>query len=206
MYKDRADAGGQLAEVIKNRGYESPIIFGLTRGGVPVAAEISKKLNAPLLGLVVEKLGVPLYPELAFGAIAPKGVLVIDETIVDEVGLDHEQIEQVKTKKEQELLRKVKEYKISFELENLQNKSVVIVDDGIATGMSIFAAIKYLRQFNPKKLVLAVPVCPKIMSKVINKDVDEYICLDEEEVFFGVSEFYENFGQVSDQEVKNLLN
>jgi predicted phosphoribosyltransferase len=206
MYKDREDAGEQLAEAIKNRGYKSPIIFGLTRGGVPVAAKIASVLGIPLKGLVVRKLGVPFYPELGFGAIAPLGVLVVDETIVDEVGLDHNQIQSVKSQEEKELLRRLREYQIDKEVQDLSDATAIITDDGIATGTSMLAAVRYLRKFNPQKLVVAVPVCPKVVGKTIEKEVDDFICLDKEELFFGVGEFYEDFEQVSDQEVRNLLN
>lgn len=203
-FYDREDAGQKLAEKLSGAKFASPHIFALPRGGVPVAYEVARKLNAPLDVVVVRKLGVPVFPELGFGAIAPEGVLEVDNSIVDRFGLDLEDIESVKNAETTEMIRRIQKYD-AWQPKDLAKEVAIIVDDGIATGITTLAAIHFLKKFNPKKLIVAVPVCPVEITERLQKEVDDFICLGEEMYFGAVGEFYQEFPQTTDREVISIL-
>lgn len=204
VYRDRKDAGEKLARTLKLSKFTEPVVFGLARGGVPVAYEVAKWLEVSLNVIVVRKLGLPDFPELGFGAIAPGGVLVVDEALVDRFGLDHEQIVEVVHKEQKELIKRVKKYQLR-PLGRLDGQTAIIVDDGVATGSTILAAVRYVKKLEPKRIVVAVPVCPSGIDNVIRKEADDFICLSTESFFGAVGQFYEEFEPTSDGEVVKIL-
>jgi len=205
-FLNRVDAGRRLAkELDAYRGRRDVLVLGIPRGGVPVAFQVAAELGAPLDVFVVRKLGVPGHEELAFGAIATKGIRVLDAQIVEEAGISDLEIELIAAKERQELERRERAYRGSRPPLNLEGKTVILVDDGIATGASTRAAIIALRQLEPASIALAVPIAPAATCMRLRREVDDLICLDAPETFYAIGEFYENFSQVSDEEVTTLL-
>lgn len=206
MFINRADAGRRLAKLLGAYASKSDlVVLGLPRGGVPVAFEVAAALGAPLDVFVARKLGVPGQPELAFGAIACGGVRVLNEEIVESVRISPAELEGVVTREEKELLRRERAYRGARPPLDLHGKTVILVDDGIATGASTRAAIAALRMLNPERIVLAVPVAPASTARRLRQDVDEFTCLRAPTAFYAIGEFYEDFNQVSDAEVAELL-
>ncbi len=181
------------------------IVLGLPRGGVPVAFEVAKKLNAPLEPLVVRKLGIPGERELAMGAIASGNVRVLSEDVVRGPGIAQEIVDAVTAAEKQELKRREQLYRGHRPAPAIKGKTVLLIDDGIATGLSLRAAIEALRQQSPARLVVAVPTASPSSYRVISREVDELVALMAPEDFFGVGQFYEDFVQVTDAEVARLL-
>jgi len=206
IFKDRSDAGRLLAHRLgEYANRPGVIVLGIPRGGVVVAFEVAMALNAPLDVFVLRKLGVPEHEELAFGAIASGGVRVLDHEIVDAVGIPDLEIKRVTEMEKQELERREKAYRAGRKPLDVEGLTVILVDDGIATGSSIRAGIDALRQMKPARLVIAVPVAPESTVRRLRRMVDEFVCLDTPESFYGVGQFYSDFSQVSDEEVRNLI-
>jgi len=206
IFSDRIDAGRRLAKKLDvYAGRNDVLVLGIPRGGVPVAFQVATELGAPLDVFVVRKLGVPSHEELAFGAIATGGVRVLDAQIVDEVGISELEIERIAAKERQELNRRESVYRGGRPPLNLGGKTVILVDDGIATGASTLAAITALRELKPARIVLAAPVAPASTCRRLRRKVDDLVCLDTPEDFFAIGQFYEDFSQVSDEEVTSLL-
>jgi len=206
IFSDRIDAGRRLAKKLDVYGGRNDVlVLGIPRGGVPVAFQVATELGAPLDVFVVRKLGVPSHEELAFGAIATGGVRVLDAQIVDEVGISELEIERIAAKERQELNRRESVYRGGRPPLNLGGKTVILVDDGIATGASTLAAITALRELKPARIVLAAPVAPASTCRRLRRKVDDLVCLDTPEDFFAIGQFYEDFSQVSDEEVTSLL-
>jgi putative phosphoribosyl transferase len=206
MFRDRTEAGQKLA--VRLRAYANRadvIVLGAPRGGVPVAYEVAVELKAPLDVFVLRKLGVPWQEELAFGAIAQGGVRVLDEAIVGMLDLKPEQIERVAAKEQLELERRERVYRGSRPPLDVRGRTVLLVDDGIATGSTMRAAIAALRKMEPTRIVLAVPVAPPTTCARLRREVDELICLDTPEAFYAIGQFYLDFSPVSDDEVTGLL-
>jgi putative phosphoribosyl transferase len=205
-FMDRIDAGRRLAEKLKvYAGRKDVLVLGIPRGGVPVAYQVVSELRAPLDVFVVRKLGVPGHEELAFGAIATGGVQVLDPEIVQEAGISKQQIEQIAAKERQELNRREYAYRGGHRSLDLEGKTVILVDDGIATGASTLAAIAALRELEPAGIVLAAPVAPASTCRRLRRKVEDLVCLDTPEPFYAIGQFYEDFSQVSDEEVTSLL-
>jgi putative phosphoribosyl transferase len=206
IFANRTEAGQKLALRLKqyaNRG--DVIVLGAPRGGVPIAFEIATDLRAPLDVFMLRKLGVPGREEFAFGAIASGGVRILNRDTVEGLGITREDIERVTSAEEQELERRERAYRGGRPPLNVIGRTVILVDDGIATGASMAAAIRALRQMNPARIVIAVPVAPADTCGRLRSEVDEFVCLEMPEPFFGVGQFYDDFSQVSDEEVKDLL-
>lgn len=206
IFANRTEAGRKLALRLKqyaNRG--DVIVLGAPRGGVPVAFEVATELRAPLDVFMLRKLGVPGHEEFAFGAIASGGVRILDTDTVERLGLTNAVIERVTATEERELERRERAYRGGSPPLNVIGRTVILVDDGIATGASMRAAIRALRHMNPARIVIAVPVAPAATCKQLQAEVDELVCLEMPEPFFGVGQFYDDFSQVSDEEVKDLL-
>lgn len=206
VFQDRTDAGIKLAKQLQpyeNR--KDVIVLGIPRGGVPVAFEVAKALNAPLDMFVSRKLGVPGQEELAFGAIASGGVRVLDQEIVEGAGISNQQIEKITEKARIELQRREKLYRGERASLKLRGQTVILVDDGIATGSSMRAAIQALRQLKPARIVIAVPVAPLSTCNRLKREVDELVCVNTPKYFYAIGQFYADFLQVSDQEVTELL-
>lgn len=204
IFRDRTDAGQQLARALESYKKEELVILGLARGGLPVALEIAKFFEAPLDVIVVRKLGVPSYAELGFGAIAP-GIVVYNDDILRSYPISQQQIEMVKTEEEVELARRVKEYRGKKEGYNLKGKTVILVDDGVATGITVLAAIRYVRSFEPQKVVIGAPVCAPDTLQALRAEADDLVFLTAPMNFSAVAQWYESFPQVSDGKVKEIL-
>jgi putative phosphoribosyl transferase len=206
VFTDRTEAGRMLAERLKSYANRKDVtVLGIPRGGVPVAFEIAKALNVRLDVFVARKLGVPWQEELAFGAIASGGVRVLDSEIVEAVGISEAAIEEVAAREQVELERRERLYRGVGPPLNISGRIVILVDDGIATGSSMRAAVSALRQMKPARLVVAVPVAPLSTCNGLRPEVDELVCVHMPEFFRAIGDFYEDFSQVADQEVADLL-
>ena len=205
IFQDRKDAGQKLAQELKKHKLNNMIVLGLPRGGIPVAYEVAKELGAPLSLVAARKLGVPFHEELGFGAIAPNNTLYINEDLVRSLGITQDQINLVVEKESKELERRTQLYLGHKVLPDLKNKTVVLVDDGLATGVTMLAAIKYVKNFKPKEIILAVPVSAEDTLQNLSKEVDKVICLLSSKEFYAVGQWYGDFDQTSDEEVIRLL-
>lgn len=206
LFRDRVQAGQRLAEALgQYRNDASVMVVALPRGGVPVAHAIAASLNVPLELLIVRKLGVPGYPEVAMGAIASGGVRVLNQGIIDELGLSDTAIARVEKLESEELLRREQRYREGRPLPNYAERTVIVVDDGIATGATMRVAIIALREHSVKKLIVAVPVAAKETARELGPLADEFICLAMPEPLFAIGTWYQDFTQVDDDEVIRLL-
>ena len=206
IFANRTEAGQQLAlRLRKYANRDDVIVLGAPRGGVPVAFEVATQLRVPLDVLVLRKLGVPGREEFAFGAIASGGVRIVDRDTVEGLGITGLDIERVTRAEKQELERRERAYRGGRPPLDVNGLIVILVDDGIATGSSMRAAIRALRQMKPSRIVIAVPVAPASTCNRLQFEADELVCLEMPEPFYGVGQFYDDFSQVSDEEVKDLL-
>jgi putative phosphoribosyl transferase len=206
IFADRTEAGRKLAA--KLTGYanrDDVIVLGIPRGGVAVAFEVAARLHAPLDVFLLRKLGVPSQEELAFGAIASGGVRVLDGDIIEALGVSEKDIAQVTCREEQELRRREQAYRGNRPALDVRDKTVIVVDDGVATGSSMFAGVEALRQLHPSRIVVAVPVAPSRTCQRLANEVDEVVCLQTPLAFHAIGQFYEDFSQVGDKEVMALL-
>lgn len=204
--KDRKAAGQALAEALqKYKEYKDVIVLGLPRGGVPVAAEIAESLGAELDLMLVRKLGTPGQRELAMGAIASVGSRVMNESVVRSLGISEAEIQQVENAERKELQRREKAYRGSRPAPMLANRCVILVDDGLATGATMRAAVDAVRQDGPAQLVIAVPVAPEDTVEMLRSEVDDLVCLATPEYFRAIGLWYVDFSQVSDDEVRQIL-
>jgi putative phosphoribosyl transferase len=181
------------------------LILALPRGGVPVAFEVAEALKAPLDVLVVRKLGTPGQEELAMGAIASGGVRVLHDEVVRTLGISAGEIEAVTAKEQKELKRREQAYRGGRPFPDLHGRTLIVVDDGIATGTTMRAAITALVKQSPARLVIAIPVAPPSVYEELKREVRDVFCLLTPEPFFGISMWYERFPQTSDEEVRDLL-
>jgi putative phosphoribosyl transferase len=202
---DRADAGKQLASKLQSLKGQDVVVLALPRGGVPVAFEIAKVLHAPLEVFLVRKLGTPGHEELAMGAIASGGVRVLNEDIIRSLGIDERMLEDEVSKEQAELQRREVLYRGTVPFPSLKGKTVIVVDDGIATGATMRAAVKALRQHQPAKVIVAAPTSARDTYQTLCTEADEVVCLATPEPYIAVGIWYESFPQTSDDEVKNLL-
>jgi putative phosphoribosyl transferase len=203
-FHDRQDAGRRLAELLTHYRDQQPIVLGLPRGGVPVAYEIALALEAPLDTFVVRKIGAPFQPELGIGAIAEGGVVLLDER-AQRLGITSEEIRQIERMEKAELERRVQRFRGGAPLVPVRGRTVILVDDGIATGGTARAAIQALRQLGVGRLVLAVPVIPAETVESFAREVDELVSLTAPEAMWAIGFWYEDFTQVTDEEVMALL-
>ena len=206
-FANRAEAGRELAGSLKKYAdREDVIVLGAPRGGVPVAFEVATRLGVPLDIFVLRKLGVPGHEELAFGAIASGDVRILNRETIEALGLTGLDIERVTRREKMELERRETTYRGGRPPLDVRGLIVILVDDGIATGSSMRAAIRALRQMNPAVLIVATPVAPRATCNRLRSEVDELVCLEMPEPFYGVGQFYDDFSEVSDEEVTDLLN
>lgn len=205
-FHDRADAGRRLAEAIGARS-DDPVVLGLPRGGVPVAFELARYLHAPLDILLVRKIGAPGYPEYAIGAVVDgkNPQRVMNEDVLAYCGASLDYFEKEATRQLEEIERRRKVYLGDRPPTDLANRSVILVDDGIATGASVKAGLKALRQAGAAHITLAVPVAPRMVIEELRAQVDEVFCLSAPEDLQAVSLHYDDFNQTSDGEVTELL-
>jgi len=206
MFVNRVDAGRQLAKKLAryvNR--EDVVVLGIPRGGVPVAFEVAQAIHAPLDILLARKLGVPGERELAMGAIASGGARILNQRLIAELGVTEDQVAETIAEQQAELQRREELYRGVRSGIPIQGKTIILVDDGIATGLSMLAGIEALRTLGPKKIVVAVPVAPTHADADFSGAADEFICLDQPEEFYGIGQFYHDFSQLEDLEVRALL-
>lgn len=207
IFQDRSDAGKLLAKKLLHHVNDpSLVVLALPRGGVPVAFEIVQELNAPLDVFVVRKLGVPGYEELAMGAIASGGVRILNEEVIQRLNIPASAVEAVTREEEQELLRCEFAFRGGREPIDVAGRTVILVDDGLATGATMRVAVRALRRKKPAYLAAAVPIGSKDTCDQFRSEVDELICGDNPEPFFAVGTWYANFLATTDEEVRRLLN
>lgn len=207
MFRDRAEAGHLLAEKLeKYADRDDVLVLALPRGGVPVGFEVAKVLRAPLDIFVVRKLGVPGHEELAMGAIATGNVRVINHEVCGSLHIREQVIEEVATRERAELERREQAYRGSRPAPEIAGRIVILVDDGIATGSTMRAAVAAVREQSPSRVVVAVPTAADSSCRQFETIADEVVAVIRPERFFAVGEWYENFSQTSDEEVRALLN
>ena len=207
MFKNRKDAGRKLAARLLKYKDEHPVVLALPRGGVPVAYEVARALDAPLDIVVVRKLGAPGQPELGVGAVAdgdhPQSVL--NEEVVRALDVSDDYLNREVALELQEIRRRQERYRSGRAPEPIEGRTAIVIDDGIATGGSVRAALRGVRRSDPKRLVLAVPVAPPDTVESLQPEVDELVCLSMPFFFHAVGQFYEDFSQTTDEEVVELL-
>jgi putative phosphoribosyl transferase len=205
-FRDRSEAGRRLGEALRGyAGRPDVIVLALPRGGVPVAAEVARELSAPLDVYVVRKLGVPGHRELAMGAIASGGVRVVNERVVRASSLPDEAIEQVAREEERELERRERLLRGERPAPEFTGRKVILVDDGIATGSTMRAAIAALRELGAARIIVGVPVAAPDTCLELEQEVDEVECVATPEPFMAISLWYEDFEQTTDEEVRDII-
>jgi len=211
MFRNREEAGRLLAQALAEYvGRPKLVVLGLPRGGVPVARIVADFLGAPLDVFLVRKLGVPWQPELGFGAIAETAgaqppIRVIDQGLVRDCQLTQAIIEEIAAREQREIDRRGRMYRGARSLIDLHGREVIVVDDGLATGSTMLAAVRALRQQKLLRIIVAVPVSPRETCDVLRREADEVVCLSSPELFTSVGSWYEDFTQVTDREVQKAL-
>ncbi|MGH7509106.1 MAG: phosphoribosyltransferase [Gemmatimonadales bacterium] len=205
-FRDRFEAGRRLAAAMAHyAGRPNLLVLALPRGGVPVGYELAGALNAPLDVMLVRKLGVPGQEELAMGAIASGGVRIISDEVVSALAIPDRLIATVAADEEHELKRRERNYRGDRPQPEVRGRTVILVDDGLATGSTMRAAVAAIKSQNPERLVVAVPVAAPETCQALKKEVDEVICALAPEPFFAVGNWYQDFSQTTDEEVRELL-
>lgn len=205
-FRDRREAGRILARKLSAyAGRSDVLVLALPRGGVPVAYEVANALGAPLDVFVVRKLGLPGHEELAIGAIASGGIRVLNEELISQLSNAPEVVDFVVAKEQRELERREAEYRGQRPLPIIEGRTIILVDDGLATGSTMKAAVRSLRERNPARIVIAVPVASPETCTELKREADETICAITPEEFYAVGQWYEDFSQTTDEEVRDLL-
>jgi putative phosphoribosyl transferase len=205
-FRDRGEAGRRLAEALAHyEGSPDLLVLALPRGGVPVGLEVARALGAPLDVMVVRKLGTPGQPELAMGALASGGVRVLNADVVELLGVSDQAIDEVAAAEQRELERRERAYRNDRPFPDVRGRTVILVDDGIATGATVRAAARALRSQGPERLVIAAPVASPSVAAMLRREADEVVCVALPEDFFAISAWYHEFPQLDDHEVRRLL-
>jgi putative phosphoribosyl transferase len=204
-FVNRQDAGERLAPLLAHLRPRDPIVLGLPRGGVPVAAIVADAIDAPLDVIVVRKLGAPRNPEYAIGAIGEDGVRFLDEAAMRMVDVDHDQVASIERAEREELARRAALFRRGRPRLDLTGRTAVIVDDGVATGATAVAACRIARALGAEAVVLAVPVAPREWKDVLHDEADELIAVETPAPFYAVGRWYSDFGQTTDDEVVAAL-
>jgi putative phosphoribosyl transferase len=205
-FENRARAGQLLGrELLHYAGRNDVVVLALPRGGVPVAFEVATAIGAPLDLMLVRKLGTPGHEELAMGAIAPGGVRVLNADVVRSMGIPDRMIEAVTERERRELERRQREYRGDRPPPAVAGRRIILVDDGLATGATMRSAVKALREQQPARIVVAVPVAPIETVHTLRQEADEVVCLETPEPFWAIGNWYREFPQLTDREVKDLL-
>lgn len=204
---DREDAGLKLAMKLRKDDFRDPLVLALPRGGVPVAAEIAAVLNAPLDILVVRKIGLPGHLEFGVGAITENGFYRLNRRVLRRFGLDvtDPELQKIVQDEKEEVARRIEKYRSGRQLPSMRDREVLLVDDGMATGITAEVGTAYLKELGAQRVILAIPVCAKDSAEALSSEVDKLVCLESPEAFFSVGRWYENFSQVSDEEVLSAL-
>ena len=205
-FRDRKQAGIELAaKLAAYAGDSNVVVLGLPRGGVPVAYEVARSLHAPFDVFVVRKLGVPGHSELAMGAIASGGVRVLNEDVIHALRISAPVVDAVALREQQELERQQRAYRGDITFADLTGRTVIVVDDGLATGSTMRAAVRALRQSNPTRVIVAAPVAAVDTCRTLEREADAVVCIYTPQDFHAVSLWYEEFSQTTDEEVHYLL-
>lgn len=206
IFRDRRDAGRRLAERLLIYRHNA-IVLAIPRGGVPVGYEVARRLEVPLDLIIPRKLPIPSDPEAGFGAIAPDGTIVLNERLVAYCGLSVGDIERISKEVLAEIRRRAREYRGDRPLPDLKNKNVIVVDDGLASGYTMIAAVRAVMREHPKRVIVAVPCSPESSVERLEKEVDEVVSLAVQPYGpFAVASYYESFPDLSDEEVISLIN
>ncbi len=206
LFKNRGEAGRRLGRALEAyAGRSDVVVLALPRGGVPVAYEVARHLNAPLDLLIVRKLGTPGYEELAMGAIASGGITVLNREVMSIYRIGEETMRAAIAREQQELERRERLYRGDRPFPKIEDRCVILVDDGIATGATLRAGVNALRHRRPARLVVAVPVGPQETVERLRSEADDVVCLEIPEPFFAVGQAYLDFSQTTDDEVRKLL-
>jgi len=205
VFTDRTDAGRRLAERLVDHAKLEPVVVGMARGGVPVAAEVADRLGAPLDVLVVRKIGVPWHPELGVGAIAEDGATVSNDQLIEELGLRPEDLAAVVERERRLLDDRVRRYRGDRPPVPVEGRVAILIDDGLATGYTARAAIETLRRRGAIRVVLAVPVGPTHTIEALRSVADEVVAVDPRDDLYAIGEFYADFSQTSDEQIVALL-
>jgi putative phosphoribosyl transferase len=205
VFRDRRDAGRRLAERLRSLQGDDVVVLGLPRGGVPVAAEVARALDAPLDVIVVRKLGVPFQPELGMGAVGEDGIRIVNDDVVRAAGVDEATLAAVERREQAEVQRRSERFRGGSPRVPLEGRTAVVIDDGIATGSTARAACEVARRLGARRVVLAVPVAPPAAAAELASAADEFVCLEAPSRFHAVGQWYDDFAQTSDDEVVALL-
>ena len=205
MFKDRTEVGRLLAEKIHKMGIVNPIVLAIPRGGVPVAKEIALEIHAPLDLVITRKIGFPGQPEFAIGAVTQEGEIIFDEHTVRTLAVSNEYLKKEAAIQTEEIHSRLERYRGKRPYPTLAGMDVIIVDDGIATGNTVLAAIESVRLKKPRSITLAVGVAPRDTLRKLSSKADSIVCLDTPEPFYAIGEFYASFEQVEDEEVRQAL-
>lgn len=205
MFKDRRDAGQKLAGALLKYSSNNAVVLAIPRGGVVVADEVASRLNLPLSLIIPRKIGAPGNPELAIGATAGSGKIVLNQDVIRALAIDEQFIKEAVKRENEEIKRREQSYLQGKERPETKGKTVIIVDDGIATGSTAEAAIYAVKAEEPKNIILAIPVAPPESVDRLKKEADEVVVLELPPVFYAVGQFYEEFKQTSDLEVIEIL-
>jgi putative phosphoribosyl transferase len=205
FFVDRVDAGKRLASALSNFSGKKGVVLAIPRGGVPVGFEIAKTLNLPLDVIIPRKIGAPDNPELAIGAVAEDGTAILDDTLIKYLGVSQEYIKEETERQKREITRRLKTYRQDTSYPNLKGLDVIVVDDGIATGSTMKAALASVKNRGAASITVAVPVGPPSTIEELEKIADRVVCLYTPEYFQAIGQFYTDFGQTPDEEVIKLL-
>jgi len=205
IFKDRTDAGRLLAEKLAGRIGKDGVVLAIPRGGVVVGAELARKLGLKLDLIIPRKIGSPQNPEVALGAIAQDGAAILDRRLIELLGVTDAELKEIMTYELEEIKRRMSLYRGSANHRNYTGKQIVVVDDGIATGYTMLAALRSARNLRPRELILAIPVAPPETLEILKKEVEHSVCLLTPANFYAVGQFYESFDQTDDEEVVKIL-
>ena len=206
MFRDRTDAGKQLANMLQNLKLKDPLVLAIPRGGVVVGYEVAKAFHAKLDIIVPRKLRAPTEPEVAIGAVIPNAGAFLYESTVSTLGITKEYVEEEKRHQMREAERMLRTYRDKRPYPQILNKTVIVADDGVATGATMIVALRWIKTQKAKRVIAAIPVAPSEVLALIRQEADEVVCLNAPELFYAVGQFYENFEPVEDNEVIKILN
>ncbi len=205
IFSDRVEAGRRLAEALREYEGKEVVVLAIPRGGVVVGYQVAKRLGAPLDVIAPRKIGAPHNPELAIGAVAEDGTIILDEGLVRSLGVPESYIGEESERQREEIRRRLRLYRGEAPYPELKGHVVILVDDGVATGSTAKAALASIRRRGPEEVVVAIPVAPPSTARELEEEADRVVCLYTPEPFYAIGQFYRDFSQTSDEEVVGLL-